>query len=164
MNNSNNKQQFQKILKVVQIALDGLIISIFLAIPVILVIGGMNAIFGWDGPVYINGRRTPGLGSDFGLVFGLAMAFTGLGTVLALIRYPITIWNWLKERPLMKWSLLAGLFFLTAGWLFFTFQGTPRERLARAITQTNINQVERVLAGGRCRSRFFRYTVGPLHR
>ncbi|MEM8859171.1 MAG: hypothetical protein AAGD96_12665 [Chloroflexota bacterium] len=148
MNDSNNKQLFQKILSVAKTVLDGLIISIFLSIPVILIIGGMNAIFGWDGPVYINGRLRPGLGSDFGLVFGLAMAFVGLGIVLVLFRYPIAIWNWLKERPVIKWSAGVGLLLLIVGWLFFTLQRTPRERLASAVTETNINQVERVLAGG----------------
>lgn len=154
MKDSNYTQLIQRIFRAIQIALDGLIISIFLALPVILIMGGINAIFGWDGPVYINGRRVPGLGSDFGLVLGMVVAFAGLGVVLALIRYPLIIWNFLKERPVIKWSVVVGLIALMGGWVGFTFQRTPAERLATAIGEANVSQVERVVASGRVEQDF----------
>ncbi|MFK7801137.1 MAG: ankyrin repeat domain-containing protein [Anaerolineae bacterium] len=145
MNDSNLKPMLEKAIDIAKKILDLLILSIALTIPIILVLGAINAIFDIDIPIRIGGVRRGGLGTDFGLVLRLTLAFAALGAVFALLRYGVTIWNWLRSRPIIGGSVGLVLTLLIAAWLVSIFQKTPSEQLAIAIGDADTSQVQTVL-------------------
>lgn len=140
--------------------MDLLIISIVIAVPVILVLGGINAIFGLDSPIRIRGIRVGSLGTDFWLVFRLTLALIGFGAILATVRYAGTLWDWLKPRPWAKWGLAALTILLVTIWLVLFFQKTPAEQLAVAIGEANLDQVHRVLIANEFESDYLDLQLG----
>lgn len=145
MNDPNLKNTMTQAINIIKKILDGLIISIFIALPVILILGAINAVFELDGPMRIGGIQTAGLGSDFGLVLRIAFAFAALGAVLAVLRHGGAIWRWLKSRPVV--GGLVGLVFvlLVTAWLISIFRKSPGEQLALAIGDANLDRVQTVL-------------------
>lgn len=145
MNDPNHKNIFTKTINFIKRLLELLVISIFLAIPFILILGAINAILEISGPTRIGGVRVPGLGTDFGLVVGITLTLAAFGTVLALLRYGLTIWHWLHAQPIIGGIVGLVLILIIGAWLISIFQKTPAERLAIAIGDANLNRVQTVL-------------------
>ena len=146
MPESKFRKKFKELFNASKVILDWLILSIFMAIPVIIILGAINALTGTNRSFRIGGIRTGGLGTDFGLVFQMSLGFALIGGLLVVIRYVDKIWAWLKPRPTILWMLGAVILLGLSSLIFVNVRRTPTEKLADAIRAANVARVERVLS------------------